>query len=111
MRIDLGVQGGRRGRGRLGVQCAGVRHPPERQFRPGTQVRDLSRRSREPQSVGDVRRSTAAIPQRLGGPEGFLALVSSAVAVWKRRPLGRNYRRLWVASAVSVTGDGVTVTD
>jgi MFS family permease len=32
------------------------------------------------------------------------------VAVWKRSPLGRNYRRLWVAGAVSVTGDGVTVT-
>lgn len=32
------------------------------------------------------------------------------MAVRKRRPLGRNYRRLWVASAVSVTGDGVTVT-
>jgi MFS family permease len=39
-----------------------------------------------------------------------LVLVSGAVAVWKRRPLGRNYRRLWLASAVSVTGDGVTVT-
>jgi MFS family permease len=32
------------------------------------------------------------------------------VAVWKRSPLGRDYRRLWVANAVSVTGDGVTVT-
>lgn len=32
------------------------------------------------------------------------------MAVWERRPLGRDYRRLWVASAVSVTGDGVTLT-
>jgi MFS family permease len=32
------------------------------------------------------------------------------VAVWKRSPLGRDYRRLWAANAVSVTGDGVTVT-
>ena len=37
-------------------------------------------------------------------------LPSSAVAVGKRSPLGRNYRLLWVANAVSVTGDGVTVT-
>jgi MFS family permease len=37
-------------------------------------------------------------------------LPSGAVAVRKRSPLGRDYRRLWVASAVSVTGDGVTVT-
>jgi MFS family permease len=39
-----------------------------------------------------------------------LLLPSGAVAVWKRSPLGRDYRRLWVANAVSVTGDGVTVT-
>jgi MFS family permease len=32
------------------------------------------------------------------------------VAAWKRSSLGSNYRRLWVANAVSVTGDGVTVT-
>jgi Na+/melibiose symporter-like transporter len=32
------------------------------------------------------------------------------VAVRKNSPLGRDYRRLWVANAVSVTGDGVTVT-
>lgn len=32
------------------------------------------------------------------------------MAVWKRSPLGRDYRRLWVANAVSVTGDGVTLT-
>ena len=37
-------------------------------------------------------------------------LPSAAVAVWKRSPLGRDYRRLWVANVVSVTGDGVTVT-
>jgi MFS family permease len=37
-------------------------------------------------------------------------LPSGAVAVRKRSPLGRNYRRLWVANVVSVTGDGVTVT-
>jgi MFS family permease len=37
-------------------------------------------------------------------------LPSGAVAVRKRSPLGRNYRRLWVANAVSVTGDGITVT-
>lgn len=37
-------------------------------------------------------------------------LPSGAVAVRKRSPLGRDYRRLWVANAVSVTGDGVTVT-
>jgi hypothetical protein len=43
-------------------------------------------------------------------PRGFLVLPSGAVAVWKRSPLGRDYRRLWVANAVSVTGDGVTVT-
>ena len=36
-------------------------------------------------------------------------LPSGAVAVWRRSPLGRDYRRLWVANAVSVTGDGVTV--
>jgi len=39
-----------------------------------------------------------------------LLLPSAAVAVWKRSPLGRDYQRLWVANAVSVTGDGVTVT-
>jgi len=32
------------------------------------------------------------------------------VAVWRRSGLGRDYRRLWAANAVSVTGDGVTVT-
>jgi len=32
------------------------------------------------------------------------------VAIWKRSPLGRDYRRLWIANAISVTGDGVTVT-
>jgi MFS family permease len=37
-------------------------------------------------------------------------LPSGAVAVWKRGPLGPDYRRLWAANAVSVTGDGVTVT-
>jgi MFS family permease len=37
-------------------------------------------------------------------------LPSGPVAVWKRSSLGSNYRRLWVANAVSVTGDGVTVT-
>jgi MFS family permease len=39
-----------------------------------------------------------------------VVLPSGAVAVWKRSPLGSDYRRLWVANAVSVTGDGVTVT-
>jgi MFS family permease len=39
-----------------------------------------------------------------------LRLPSVAVAVRKRIPLGRDYRRLWVANAVSVAGDGVTVT-
>lgn len=39
-----------------------------------------------------------------------MLLPSGAVAVWRRSPLGRNYRRLWAANAVSVTGDGVTVT-
>ncbi len=37
-------------------------------------------------------------------------LPSGAVAVRRRRALGRDYQRLWVANAVSVTGDGVTVT-
>ncbi len=37
-------------------------------------------------------------------------LPSGAVAVWGRSGLGRDYRRLWAANAVSVTGDGVTVT-
>ena len=37
-------------------------------------------------------------------------LPSGAVAVWTGSPLGRDYRRLWVANAVSVAGDGVTVT-
>jgi MFS family permease len=37
-------------------------------------------------------------------------LPSGAVTVSKRTPLGGNYWRLWVANAVSVTGDGVTVT-
>jgi MFS family permease len=37
-------------------------------------------------------------------------LASGAVAVRTRSPLGGHYRRLWVANAVSVTGDGVTVT-
>jgi MFS family permease len=37
-------------------------------------------------------------------------LPSGAVAVWRRSGLGRDYRRLWAANAVSVTGDGVTVT-
>lgn len=37
-------------------------------------------------------------------------LPSGAVAVWRGSPLGRDYRRLWVANAVSVAGDGVTVT-
>jgi len=32
------------------------------------------------------------------------------VAVRRRSPLGPDYARLWLASAVSVTGDGVTVT-
>jgi MFS family permease len=32
------------------------------------------------------------------------------VAVWRGSGLGRDYRRLWAANAVSVTGDGVTVT-
>src|SRR5450755_498501 len=32
------------------------------------------------------------------------------MAVRKRSPLGRNYQRLWMANAVSVAGDGVTVT-
>jgi MFS family permease len=32
------------------------------------------------------------------------------VAFWERSSLGGNYWRLWVANAVSVTGDGVTVT-
>ncbi|HEV2257834.1 MAG TPA: MFS transporter [Streptosporangiaceae bacterium] len=32
------------------------------------------------------------------------------MAVWRGSPLGRDYRRLWVANAVSVAGDGVTVT-
>lgn len=39
-----------------------------------------------------------------------MVLPSGAVAARKRSPLGRDYRRLWVANAVSVTGDGVTVT-
>jgi MFS family permease len=39
----------------------------------------------------------------------FLVL-ASIVAIWKHSLLGRNYQRLWVANAVSVTGDGVTVT-
>lgn len=47
---------------------------------------------------------------RPSGPQGVSALPSEAVAVWKRSPLGREYWRLWVANAVSVTGDGVTVT-
>ena len=37
-------------------------------------------------------------------------LPSGAMAVRKRSPLGRNYQRLWMANAVSVAGDGVTVT-
>jgi MFS family permease len=40
----------------------------------------------------------------------MVVLPSGAVTVGKRSPLGRDYRRLWVANAVSVTGDGVTVT-
>ena len=32
------------------------------------------------------------------------------MAARNRSPLGRNYRRLWAANAVSVAGDGVTVT-
>lgn len=36
-------------------------------------------------------------------------MLPSGVAIRKRSPLGRDYLRLWVASAVSVTGDGVTV--
>jgi MFS family permease len=45
-----------------------------------------------------------------GGPRETSALPSGAVAVWKRSQLGGNYWRLWVANAVSVTGDGVTAT-
>lgn len=53
----------------------------------------------------------AASPDtRSSGPQGISALASVAVAVWKRSPLGGNYWRLWVANAVSVTGDGVTAT-
>jgi MFS family permease len=37
-------------------------------------------------------------------------LPSRAVATGKPSALGHDYRRLWVANAVSVTGDGVTVT-
>jgi MFS family permease len=47
---------------------------------------------------------------RASGPQGVSALASVAVTVRKRSPLGRDYRRLWAANAVSVTGDGVTVT-
>lgn len=47
---------------------------------------------------------------RQSGPQGTSALPFGAVAVWKRSPLGGNYWRLWVANAVSVTGDGVTGT-
>lgn len=39
-----------------------------------------------------------------------MVLPSGAVAARKRSSLGRDYRRLWVANAISVTGDGVTVT-
>jgi MFS family permease len=44
------------------------------------------------------------------GPQGYSVLPSGAVAIWKHSPLGRDYRRLWIANAISVTGDGVTVT-
>jgi Na+/melibiose symporter-like transporter len=47
---------------------------------------------------------------RLSGPRGVEVLPSGAVAVWRRSGLGGDYRRLWAANAVSVTGDGVTVT-
>ena len=52
----------------------------------------------------------SATGYRLSGPRGVEVLPSGAVAVRRRSGLGRDYRRLWAANAVSVTGDGVTVT-
>jgi len=69
-------------------------------------LRDLLRRPRRlPRR--QVRGASDVHPSR---PQRILLLPSAAVAVWKRSPLGRDYRRLWLANAVSVTGDGVTVT-